>query len=163
MKTARLRKAWVIALAALTLALPARAEAPQRNVTQAIEGARFEDVRLALIDAIAEEGIGATTESRFGQMIARTAADLGHRADLYLDARIYTFCSVAIAVPLTVESPHNIAQCPLSVAIYQLPETSGIVHIGYRGSLDSPAGQKADAMLARIVARVAAQFTAPPR
>lgn len=128
------------------------------NVTRAIEDASFDDVRIALVDAIADEGIGATTESRFGEMLTRTAPDLGHRPDLFAEARIYTFCSVVVAARLTTESAHNIAQCPLSIAVYQTPDAPRTVYLGYRRNVESEAGHQADALLARIAARTAAQF-----
>ncbi|MBP8923292.1 MAG: hypothetical protein KBG35_07230, partial [Thauera sp.] len=52
-------------------------------VVRSLEDIEYSDVRDALAEAIAEEGIAAPVVSHFADMLARTADDLGHRADLY--------------------------------------------------------------------------------
>ncbi|AWI75440.1 DUF302 domain-containing protein [Parazoarcus communis] len=155
----RLRKALLaIGMTCALFAAPCTRAADADAVTLAIENAAVDDVSIALTDAIAEEGITAPSESHFGDMLARTAPELGHRADLYAEARIYTFCSAVVAAKLATESAHNIAHCPLSIAVYSLPADKGSVYLGYRRSVDSAGGRAADALLARIAARTAAQF-----
>lgn len=150
-------------LAVLALSLPpARA-----GDTMVMEiPAAFDDVDAALVDAIADEGIGTPSVSHFGAMLARTATDLGHRPDLYTEARIYTFCSAAIAARLATESAHNVALCPLSIAVYRVPEHPRAIYLSYRRSTVSAGGQAADALMQRIVTRTALEFgisSAPSR
>lgn len=160
LRLAALRRRAFAALAAFALMLPVTARAENSAVT-AVAGATFDDVSTALVDAIADEGIGAPSVSHFGTMLTRTAADLGHRPDLYADALIHTFCSAAIAARLAAESAHNIALCPLSIAVYRVPEAPHTVYLSYRRSAPSPGGEAANALLQRIVQRAAAQFDSP--
>ena len=148
-----------IAMSCALVAMPGARAAEASIETLAIADAAVDDVSLAVTDAIAEEGITAPSESRFGEMLARTAPQLGHRADLYREARIYTFCSAVIAAQLATESAHNIAHCPLSIAVYSLPAAPGTVYVGFRRSVASAGGSAADELLRRIAARAAAQFS----
>lgn len=124
-------------------------------VTRGIPAADFEDVALAVADAIAAEGITPPSVSHFGDMLRRTAPDLGHPPGLFADARIYTFCSASAAARLSIESPHNIALCPLSIAVYRVRADSPLVHVGYRRSTATAGGAETDALLERIVTRAA--------
>lgn len=122
-----------------------------------LEGIDFAAVREALADAIAEEGLAAPSISHFGDMLDRTAGDLGHPEGIYARAEILSFCSVRVAAVLARESRHNIALCPLSVAVYSVDANAGRVSLAYRpAGLDTPGGRMAAELLARIVARAAA-------
>ncbi len=151
------------ALAALRLlallAMSAASAQAQEAAIQVrhIAGIDHAAVREALIDAIAEEGLAAPSISHFGDMLDRTAADLGHPTGIYARAEILTFCSVRVAAVLAREAPHNIALCPLSIAVYSMEAAAGRVSLAYRPpGLDSPGGGMAADLLARIVARTAA-------
>ena len=151
----RLRRSIVsLLLAACALALPTLSTAAD-VVTRQIVGAAFDDVALAVVDAIAAEGITPPSVSHFGDMLRRTAPELGHPPALFADARIYTFCSAAAAARLSIESAHQIALCPLSIAVYQLDPEPSVVHLGYRRSAGSAGGAAVDALLERIVERAA--------
>lgn len=157
MQPGRLRAA----VAALALAAIAAAPAAAQELVVRAVGGSFADVHAALIDAVAEQGIAPPTENDFGAMLARTAADLGHRADFYADARLVSFCSTPIAARMAAESVHNLLYCPLAVAVYRLPTEPGTVYLSYRRNAASPAGAAAEALLEKIVGRTAAQFDAP--
>lgn len=111
----------------------------------------FEHVRDALLDAIANEGLTAPTESLFSAMLERTAADLGHPPGLFVDAQLFTFCSARLAALLVQESRHHIASCPLTLSIYRLPDTPEQVHFSFRRAPPTAAGQAIEALLRRIV------------
>lgn len=141
------------ASAGIALAVPASADGVPAIVTQPIPGIAYDHAREALEEAIAAEGLAAPVVSHFADMLARTAADLGHRENLYRHAHIYTFCTVAAAAQLAGEDPRRIALCPLSIAIYQLPGGQEVT-VAYRPTgLDSVGGEMASATQARIVAR----------
>ena len=126
-------------------------------VVRELEPATYPDAREALEDALAEEGLPAATVSGFGAMLARTAPDLGHRADLYAQAEIFSFCSARVAARMAAEDVRHIALCPLTVALYTLPNEPTRVNLAYRRpGPDSPAGHLAAELLARIAARTAA-------
>lgn len=140
---------------AIAVAMPANADEPVIAM-QSIVGVSYDHAREALEEAIAAEGLASPVTSYFGDMLARTADDLGHRADIYRDAHIYTFCTVAAAARLASESPDRIALCPLSIAIYQLPDEQEI-RFAYRPTgLNSVGGNMATATQARIVSRTLA-------
>lgn len=134
---------------------PAADNAAIDIVTREIVGATFDDAALAIVDAIAAEGITSPAVSHFGDMLRRTAPDLGHAPALFADARIFTFCSAAAAARLSTESVHHIAFCPLSIAVYRLDPASTVVHLGYRRSATTAGGAEVDALLERIVERAA--------
>ena len=120
-------------------------------ITHTLESVPYDWAREALEEAIAAEGLAAPVISYFGDMLARTAKDLGHPATLYRDAHIYTFCSVSAAATLAVEAPEAIALCPLSIAIYSVEQDR--VVLAYRPlALGTPGGLAADQAMARIVA-----------
>lgn len=149
--------ALLLAASALAPGLPAHAgEAAAGIVSRSLADIDYADVRDALAEAITEEGITAPVVSHFADMLARTADDLGHRADLYARAEILSFCSVGVAARLAAEAAENIALCPLSIAVYALPGTPRTVTLAYRAPmLESAGGDAARALLARIVARTA--------
>nr|WP_246265248.1 DUF302 domain-containing protein [Aromatoleum diolicum] len=114
----------------------------------------YGDARNALQDAMTDEGLAPPSISEFGQMLARTAKDLGHRADFYKQAEIFSFCSAQVSARMIAEDVRHIALCPLTIALYTLPGQAGTVFLAYRApDLASPAGDFARAMLRRIAAR----------
>lgn len=116
-----------------------------------IQPARYADAREALVDAIETEGLVPAPPSQFGDMLARTGAALEHREAVYGQAEVLHFCSARIAWQLALENPANIAQCPLSMAIYTLAGSTGAVHLAWRQAAgDSPGAQAANALLDRI-------------
>lgn len=117
----------------------------------------FADVRDALAEAIAAEGITPPVVSHFAHMLDRTAPDLGHARGLYAEAEILTFCNAAVAARLAAEAREHIALCPLSIAVYVEPQAPRAVRLAWRppGS-GTPGAAAAGELLARIVARAAA-------
>jgi hypothetical protein len=108
-------------------------------------------LRRALHEAIANAGLSAPEVSHFGAMLARTAADLGHPADLYAEAEIFSFCSAAVAARVAATAREGIALCPLSIALYSLPDTPRRSRLAYRPSPDAGA----NALLERLAADAA--------
>lgn len=132
---------------------PARTPAQAKAITQNVAAAHE-----AVLDAIAAEGIAPPTESDFGGMLARTAPDLGHRADFYAEARLINFCSSPLAARMAAESPHQLLYCPLQIAVYRLPDDAGAVYLGYRRSAPTAAGRAAETLLEAILNRSAAEL-----
>lgn len=116
-----------------------------------IQPARYADAREALVDAIETEGLVPAPPSQFGDMLARTGPTLDHREPVYEEAEVLHFCSARIAWQLALENPANIAQCPLSMAIYTLAGRTGTVRLAWRQAAgDSPGARAANALLERI-------------
>ena len=146
--------ALLLAATAALAPLPAGADG-LRHVL--IPAARYVDAREALVDAIEAEGLIPSPPSRFGDMLARTGPALGQDAVVYADAEVLHFCSARVAWQLARENPVNIAQCPLSMAIYTRPDETEQVHLAWRQTLGDSAGSRAaDALLERIAAQVTA-------
>lgn len=143
--------------AALALTSVTSLAAPAEGiVVEHFPGVSFADLREALADAIADEGLSAPVVSRFGAMLERTAPDLGHDPALYGDAEILSFCSAGVAARLVAEAREHIALCPLSIAVYSLPQTPRDATLAWRPpTLDSPGGDAVRALMARIVAGAA--------
>ncbi|HNB63727.1 MAG TPA: DUF302 domain-containing protein [Rhodocyclaceae bacterium] len=117
--------------------------------------ARYADAREALVDAIEGEGLIPSPPSRFGDMLARTGPALGQDGAVYGDAEVLHFCSARVAWQLARENPVNIAQCPLSMAIYTRAGEAGTVYLAWRPTQGDSAGSRAaNALLERIAAQV---------
>lgn len=147
-------------LAALALALaqfaslgPARADEIHQLK---LEPSRYTDAREALVDAIEGEGLVPSPPSQFGDMLRRTGAALEQTSPVYTDGEVLHFCSARIAWQLARENPLNIAQCPLSMAVYTLPGESATVRLAWRTAIgDTPGARAANELLARIARQVA--------
>ena len=151
----RLLRALRLAAACCALALASATSSSARAegiVVVHFPGVPFADLREALADAIADEGLSAPVVSRFGAMLERTAPDLGHDPALYGDAEVLSFCSAGVAARLVAEAREHIALCPLSIAVYSLPHTPRDATLAWRPpTLDSPGGDAVRALMARIV------------
>ena len=155
----RLLRALRLAAACCALALASATSSSARAegiVVEHFPGVPFADLREALADAIADEGLSAPVVSRFGAMLERTAPDLGHDPALYGDAEVLSFCSAGVAARLVAEAREHIALCPLSIAVYSLPHTPRDATLAWRPpTLDSPGGDAVRALMARIVSGAA--------
>lgn len=141
-----------------TLALfAAAAPAPAEDLRHLrIDPALYADAREALVDAIEGEGLVPAPPSQFGDMLARTGPALDQHEPIYSQAEVLHFCSARIAWQLSREDPVNIAQCPLSMAIYTRPGQNQTVHLAWRQAAgDTDGARAANALLERIARQVA--------
>ncbi|WP_374265575.1 DUF302 domain-containing protein [Zoogloea sp.] len=144
------------ALLALSSAVPLPARADADIQQRVLSPSRYADAREALVDAIETEGLVPSPPSVFGDMLARTGPALGQETRVYAEAEVMHFCSARIAWQLARENPLNVAQCPLSMAIYTLPGEPATVRLAWRPAVgDSPGARAANALLARIAAQTA--------
>lgn len=140
----------------LALAFTAASAIAGELVARALPGGDYALARQALVEAIESEGLVPGPVSGFADMLRRTDASLGHGGDIYTEAEIFSFCSIAVAAQLVREDPERIADCPLTIALYRL-KNSGEVRIAYRRRDGDTAGtEAANALLRRIVERTAA-------
>ncbi len=123
----------------------------------------YATARIAVVDAIIDEGLRVASVSNFGEMLARTDADLHHGATPYQHAEVFAFCSIQVAAQLVREAPKNIAYCPLTIGIYQRDATKAeAIELVFRPPGGTSAGAQAGlALLNRIAARVHGNFPAP--
>ncbi len=132
------------AVLALCTALPALAA--DQHVTYSFDGS-FDDAAFAVESAIVGRGLVIDYVSHTGEMLARTAADVGSDVELFKEADIFLFCSAQLSRKVMEADPMNIAQCPYGIFV---AERAGEVMVGYRTYPDGPM-QEVQAMLDEIV------------
>ena len=114
-------------LAGICAVSAAVAQADQA-VTHAFEGS-FEDATFAVESAIVGRGLVIDYVSHTGEMLARTAADVGSEVELFKEADIFLFCSAQLSRKVMEANPMNIAHCPYGIFV---AERGSDVMIGYR-------------------------------
>lgn len=122
----------------------------------------YATARIAVTDAIIDEGLRVASVSNFGDMLARTDADVHHGAAVYRHAEVFAFCSVQVAARLVREAAENIALCPLTIGLYQLDSGEDArIHLVFRPpDGHSPGADAGRAVLERIGQRIEENFPA---
>ena len=134
-------------IGAAALAGPASAQ----DVHISTYNGSYEDARFSLENAIIDRGLVIDYVSHVGDMLTRTAADVGSDEHLYSEAEIFVFCSASVSRQVMEQNPANLAHCPYGIFV---AERRGQVTMGFR---DYPAGamDMVETMLAEIVAEAA--------
>ena len=120
--------------------------AADQAVTHGFEGS-FEDAAFAVESAIIGRGLVIDYVSHTGEMLNRTAADVGSEKELFKEADIFLFCSAQLSRKVMEADPMNLAHCPYGVFV---AERAGDVMIGYRQYPQGPM-QEVQALLEEIV------------
>lgn len=107
----------------------------------------FDDAAFSVESAIIGKGLVIDYVSHTGEMLNRTAEDVGSDEVLFSEADIFVFCSASLSREVMEADPMNIAYCPYGVFV---AERAGEVMIGYR---NYPEGemQKVQNLLDEIV------------
>ena len=126
--------------------------AGDQSVTYSFDGS-FEDAAFAVESAIVGRGLVIDYVSHTGEMLARTAADVGSDVELFVEADIFLFCSAQVSREVMEADPMNIAHCPYGIFV---AEMEGKVMIGYRNLPDGPM-QEVQALLDEIAREAAGQ------
>tara|TARA_Y100000780_G_scaffold151506_1_gene136384 strand:- start:1036 stop:1509 length:474 start_codon:yes stop_codon:yes gene_type:complete len=128
--------------AAATLSLSAgAARAAGDDVFTVTTDVPFEDAAQAVHDAIINKGYKVDYHGYVGDMLKRTAEDVGAEKKLYKDAEFFTFCSAVLSRKAMEADIGDIAYCPYVVFVYEDASTPGTVTIGHR---KLPAGEVRD-------------------
>lgn len=137
-------KPMILASAMAMLAAPAFAQ--ELATTYPFKGS-FEDATFAVESAIVGRGLVIDYVSHTGEMLARTAADVGSDVELFKAADVFLFCSAQVSREVMEANPMNIAFCPYGIFV---TDTAGEISVGYR---NYPEGemQKVQALLDEIV------------
>ena len=152
------RSAFVIAFSALVAGGTANA-ADDGKVVYSTTG-DFETVALDVSNAIINRGYVIDYTARIGEMLDRTAADVGATETVFANAQIAQFCSAVLSRKVMEAEPENIAFCPYSIFYYELDSELGTVYVGYRplegGATDESreALEEVNALLEDIVREV---------
>lgn len=107
----------------------------------------FEDAAFAVETAIVGKGLVIDYVSHTGEMLARTAADVGSDVELFDEADIFLFCSATLSRKVMEADLANIAHCPYGIFVTHRGEE---VMIGYRTYPEGPM-QDVQALLDEIV------------
>lgn len=128
------------------LSLASTAHADEPIITQFDGG--FDDATFAIESAILDRGLVIDYVSHVGEMLNRTAADVGSDKQIFEQADTFLFCSAVISREVMEADPMNIAHCPYG--IFVIENNTGI-SIGYKKYPDG-AMQKVETLLKEIVA-----------
>ena len=101
----------------------------------------FGDVTQAVQDGIVNRGYTIDYHGLIGDMLKRTAGDVGATKELYKDAEFFTFCSAVVSRKVMEGDIGDIAYCPYVVFIYEDASMEGTVTVGFRSL---PAGGERD-------------------
>lgn len=95
----------------------------------------FDDATFSIEGAILGKGLVIDHISHTGEMLSRTAKDLGSDIEIFKAADIFLFCSAAISRKVMEADPLNIVHCPYNIFVF---ENDMGVQIGHRVYPDGP-------------------------
>lgn len=124
-----------VALGLVTLAagggMAQAADAIDPLKTRTVERS-YADMRIDLQNAIINQGLAIDYNGRLGDMLKRTAKDVGASGDLYLNAEYFTFCSSLLSRRMMDADPANVGLCPYMFFLYERVGGEGKVTVGYK-------------------------------
>ncbi|TCD11827.1 DUF302 domain-containing protein [Oricola cellulosilytica] len=144
--------------AALAGALFCGAAIAAEDVETNVSTSSFEDVSQAVEDAIVNRGYKIDYHGFIGDMLKRTAEDVGAEKQIYTDAEFFTFCSAVISRKVMEVEPEDIAYCPYVVFVYERADEPGQVKVGFRRLPEGGPRDEVNAMLSEIVKEGAEGF-----
>lgn len=118
----------------------------------------FSDVVQAVEDGIINRGYKIDYHGFIGDMLKRTASDVGAEKELYEDAEFFTFCSAVLSRKMMEAEAEDIAYCPYVIFIYSEAGDADTVTVGYRRLPEGSVRDEINAMLSEIVADAASGF-----
>jgi uncharacterized protein (DUF302 family) len=142
------------AAALMLFACPAQA---RDDLTIYQSDAAFEDVVSDVDNAIINLGYVVDYRGRIGEMLQRTAADVGATKALYRNAEFLQFCSAVVSREVMEQNIANIAYCPYIVFVYETEDEAGTVNVGFRRLPDGEGRDKVNELLVGIAREAAGQ------
>ncbi|MGD9785232.1 MAG: DUF302 domain-containing protein [Hyphomicrobiaceae bacterium] len=92
----------------------------------------FADARTDLQTAIVNQGLTVDFNGHVGEMLKRTAADVGAGKTLYSNAEYFTFCSSRLSRKMMEADLANAGLCPYVMFVFEAADKPGHVTMGYR-------------------------------
>jgi hypothetical protein len=120
--------ATVLALLAVTL----QSHADEAAIVTYEVDASFEDASLNVQDAIINRGLVVDYVARVGDMLNRTADDVGAEQKVYASADVHIFCSATLSRKMMEADVTNVGHCPYGIFVYTLADHPETTYIGYR-------------------------------
>ena len=139
------------------LVLSAHPAPAQDGLTFYQTDAPFEDVAAGVSDAIVNLGYVVDYQGYIGEMLQRTAADVGATRTLYRNAEFLQFCSAVVSRKVMEENTANIAYCPYIVYVYETEAEAGTVNVGFRRLPDGEGRDQVNELLDGIAKEAAGQ------
>lgn len=139
-------------IAAALIATAGTAFAEEQAVVYTFDGS-FDDATFGVETAIVGRGLVIDYVSHTGEMLARTAEDVGSDVKIFEAADIFLFCSAVLSRKVMEADPMNIAHCPYGIFV---AERDGQVMVGHRTYPDGPMAE-VEALLDDIVREAVGQ------
>lgn len=121
-----------VVLSVATVFAGSMAMAAGSDVETRVTESGYADVAQSVQDAIVNRGFKIDYHGFIGDMLKRTAGDVGATKELYKDAEFFTFCSAVVSRKVMEGDIGDIAYCPYVVFVYENAETPGKVTVGFR-------------------------------
>ncbi|MEX3313547.1 DUF302 domain-containing protein [Sulfitobacter sp. PS-8MA] len=109
----------------------------------------FDDVTFGVENAILNLGLVPENVSHVGDMLERTAADVGSEVKVFEAADVFSFCSASLSRKVMEADPMNLGFCPYDIFVMQLPDSAEVT-VGYRAFPEGPM-QEVQSLLDEIV------------
>lgn len=122
---------WAIGMTAMTWDRALAADAGDTLARRTVERS-FADARVDLQNAIVNQGLTIDFNGKIGDMLKRTAKDVGATTDLYTDAEYFTFCSSQLSRRMMDADPLNLGLCPYVMFVYESVASKGKSVVGYK-------------------------------
>jgi hypothetical protein len=112
----------------------------------------------AVENEIINRGYSIDYHGFIGDMLERTASDVGADRKLYEDAEFLTFCSAVLSRKMMEAEIRDIALCPYIIIVYSTVSEPEIVNIGFRPLPAGGVRDEVNALLTEIVNAAADGF-----
>ena len=119
---------------------------------------QFQDVAQAVEDGIINRGYVVDYHGFIGEMLERTAADVGSDKKLYKEAEFFTFCSAVLSRKVMEENIGDIAYCPYVIFVYVEDAEPDTVKIGFRRLPNGGMRDDVNSLLSEIIEEAAEGF-----
>lgn len=144
-------RAFVIPAVLATAFTLSSAAVAEDLVTTHETDAPFADVIADLEDAVVNRGYVIDYKGHIGEMLKRTAGDVGAAKPLYREAEFLQFCSAVVSRKAMEVDIGNIAFCPYVLFAYEADAEPGKVVVGFRRLPAGPGRDEVNAMLEEMV------------
>lgn len=92
----------------------------------------YDDMTFAVESAILDRGLNIDTVSHVGDMLARTAADVGADGAIFTNASVFNFCSAVLSRDAMALDPANIRYCPYGIFVYSTADNPDQTIVGHQ-------------------------------
>lgn len=140
------------------LMLSTGARAAGDDVSTLITEQSFEEAVQSVRGAIINRGYRVDYNGHIGEMLDRTAADVGASKRIFKGAEIFSFCSAVMSRDVLEHDASNIAYCPYVIFVYEEHGSDEGVKIGFRHLPSGGARDQVNEMLNGIIESAADGF-----